>query len=165
MLLIGGVLGGFIRILPITIILALLISLILSFIFIPVAARFLTLRAPKAGGPLVRAEEKLADMVASLPAARGSKGTAIGIAGFMLSMVLTGIGLAVFAPNVGFNIFPPAKDSTAIALEITYPPGTDIQDAKQIALEVNQAAEQQLGDELVQGYVYIGSAASAFAQY
>ena len=165
MLLIGGVLGGFIRILPITIILALLISLILSFIFIPVAARFLTLRAPKAGGPLVRAEEKLADIVASLPGARGGKGTAIGIAGFLLSMVLTGIGLAVFAPNVGFNIFPPAKDSTAIALEITYPPGTDIQDAKQIALEVNQAAEQQLGDELVQGYVYIGSAASAFAQY
>ncbi len=165
MLLIGGVLGGFIRILPITIILALVISLVLSFIFIPVAARFLTLRAPKAGGPLIRAEEKLADIVGSLPAARGGVGTAIGVAGFLLSLALTGIGLAVFAPNVGFNIFPPAKDSTAIALEITYPPGTDIQSAKQIALEVNQEAEAALGEELVQGYVYIGSAASAFAQY
>ena len=165
MLLIGGILGGFIRILPITIILALIISLILSFIFIPVAARFLTLRAPKAGGPLVRAEEKLASLVAALPGARGRKGVAIGIAGFLLSLVLSGIGLAVFAPNVGFNIFPPSKDSTAIALELTYPPGTDIQDAKQIALEVNQAAEQILGDELVQGYVYIGSDQSAFAQY
>jgi len=165
MLLIGGVLGGFIRILPITIILALAISLILSFIFIPVAARFLTLRAPKAGGPLVRAEEKLANVVASLPGARGGKGTAIGIAGFLLSLVMTGIGLAVFAPSVGFNIFPPAKDSTAIALEITYPPGTDIQDAKQIALEVNQAAEETLGDELLQGYLYIGSDRTAFVQY
>ncbi len=165
MLLIGGVLGGFIRILPITIILALLISLVLSFIFIPVAARFLTLRAPKAGGPLVRAEEKLADIVSSLPGARGGKGTAIGIAGFLLSFLLTGIGLFVFAPSVGFNIFPPAKDSTAIALELTYPPGTDIQDAKQIALEVNQEAEQALGDDLLQGYLYIGGAQSAFVQY
>ena len=165
MLLIGGVLGGFIRILPITIILALLISLVLSFVFIPVAARFLTLRAPKAGGPLVRAEAKLADMVGRLPGIGGKAGIGIGIAGILVSLIMTGIGFMVFAPNVGFNIFPPAKDSTAIALEITYEPGTDIQDAKQIALEVNQAAEAVLGDELVQGYVYIGSAASAFAQY
>ncbi len=165
MLLIGGVLGGFIRILPITIILALLISLLLSFIFIPVAARFLTLRAPKAGGPLVRAEEKLAEMVASLPGIRGGAGVAVGFAGILLSLVMTGIGFAVFAPNVGFNIFPPAKDSTAIALEITYPPGTDIQVAKDIALEVNQAAEAELGDELVQGYLYVGSDLSALAQY
>ncbi len=165
MLLIGGVLGGFIRILPITIILALLISLILSFIFIPVAARFLTLRAPKAGGPLVRAEEKLAEMVASLPGIGGGAGVAIGFAGILLSLVMTGIGLAVFAPSVGFNIFPPAKDSTAIALELTYPPGTDIQDAKDIALEVNQQAEEILGDELIQGYLYIGSSGSAFVQY
>ena len=165
MLLIGGVLGGFIRILPITIILALLISLVLSFIFIPVAARFLTLRAPKAGGPLVRAEEKLADMVASLPGARGGKGTAIGVAGFLLSLLLSFIGLFVFAPNVGFNIFPPAKDSTAIALEITYPPGIGIDDAKEIALEVNQAAEEQLGEDLLQGYLFIGGLESALVQY
>ena len=165
MLLIGGVLGGFIRILPITIIMALLISLILSFIFIPVAARFLTLRAPKAGGPLVRAEEKLAEAVSSLPGIGGGAGIAIGLAGIILSLVMTGIGFAVFAPSVGFNIFPPAKDSTAIALEITYPPGTDIQEAKDIALDVNQQAEEILGEELVQGYLYIGSASSAFVQY
>ncbi len=165
MLLIGGVLGGFIRILPITIILALLISLVLSFVFIPVAARFLTLRAPKAGGPLVRAEEKLADFVAALPGVRGGAGVAIGFAGILLSLVMFGIGVAVFAPNVGFNIFPPAKDSTAIAVEFTYPPGTDIQQAKQIALEVNQEAAETLGDELVQGYLYLGSDLSALVQY
>ncbi len=165
MLLIGGVLGGFIRILPITIILALLISLILSFVFIPVAARFLTLRAPKAGGPLVRAEEKLAEMVSALPGVRGGAGVAIGFAGIMLSLVMTVIGFVVFAPNVGFNIFPPAKDSTAIALEITYPAGTDIQDAKDIALEVNQRAAETLGDELIQGYLYIGTDQTAIVQY
>jgi len=165
MLLIGGILGGFIRILPITIILALVISLVLSFIFIPVAARFLTLRAPKADSPLVRAEEKLAEMIASLPAHRGAKGTIIGVTGFVFSLFLAGIGLAVFAPQVGFNIFPALKDSTAISFEITYDPGTDIDTAREIALEVNEAAEGIIGEELVQGYLFLGTAQSALGQY
>lgn len=165
MLLIGGILGDFIRILPITIILALLISLLLSFVFIPVAARFLTLRAPKAGGPLVRAEEKVADAIASLPAMTGTKGVVVGGALFLASIAMMFVGIGVFAPNVGFNIFPPANDSTAISLEITYPPGTDLDTAQSIALEVNQEAEAILGDELVQGFVFLGSAQSAQAQY
>ena len=165
MLLIGGILGGFIRILPITIILALLISLILSFVFIPVAARFLTLRAPKAGGPLVRAEEKMADTIASLPAITGKKGMVVGVGLFLASIVMMFIGVGVFAPNVGFNIFPPANDSAAISLEITYEPGTSIEQAQQIALEVNQAAEEALGDELIQGYLFIGGQQTAFVQY
>lgn len=165
MLLIGGVLGGFIRILPITIILSLTISLILSFVFIPVAARFITLPAPKADGPLVRAEEKVAEMVASLPGARGRKGAAIALGGFLLSFVMTGIGFAVFLPNIGFNIFPPAKDSIALTMEITYEPGTTIEEAKQIALEVNQDAQGVLGDELVQGYLFLGSTSAASVQY
>ena len=165
MLLIGGVLGGFIRILPITIILSLLISLTLSLVFIPVAARFITLPAPKAAGPLVRAEEWLADKVSSLPETRGSLGVVIGILGVGLSLAMTGIGFAVFAPNVGFNIFPPSNDSTAISLEITYDSGTSIEDAKQIALEVNNESETVLGDELVQGYVFTGDQQSALAQY
>ena len=165
MLLIGGILGGFIRILPITIILALITSLILSFILIPVASRYLTLRAPKAGGPLVRAEEKFAELVSALPGLTGQRGAAVGAAGILLSLVLTGVGLFVFAPGVGFNIFPPANDSTAISLEISYEPGTTIEDAKQIALEVNQEASNLLGSELVQGYVFIGNTSSAIAQY
>ena len=165
MLLIGGILGGFIRILPITIILALVISLLLSFMFIPVGARFLTLRAPKASGPLVRAEEMLAEVIGRLPAARGGKGVAIGIAGFLLSIVLFGIGVGVFAPRVGFNIFPALKDSTAIGYEITYPPGTDVETAQEIALELNQAAEEVVGDELLQGYLFFGTAGSALGQF
>ena len=165
MLIIGGVLGGFIRILPITIILSLIISLTLSLIFIPVAARYITLPAPKAAGPLVRAEEWLAEKVSSLPETRGAKGMIIALLGVGLSIVMTGVGFAVFAPNVGFNIFPPANDSTAISLEITYEPGTTIDDAKQIALEVNQEAESVLGSELVQGYVFMGDQQGALAQY
>lgn len=165
MLLIGGILGGFIRILPITIIIALVLSLLLSFIFIPVAARFLTLRAPKAGGPIVRLQERVAHGVASLPAQRGRKGTIIGVIGVLFSFVLTFIGIGVFAPQVGFNIFPALKDSTAIGFEITYDQGTDIDTARQIALDANQAAEEIIGDDLVQGYLFLGTQQSALGQY
>ncbi len=165
MLLIGGILGGFIRILPITIILSLMVSLILSLIFIPVAARYITLPVPKASGPLVRAEEWLGERVGNLPAISGGKGLGVAIAGFLLSLVLFFVGLFVFAPNVGFNIFPPSKDSINIALEITYEPGTSIEEAKRIALDMNQQASDTLGDELELGYLYIGDANSALAQY
>ncbi len=165
MLLIGGILGGFIRILPITIIMALLVSLVLSLIFIPVAARYLTLPVPKASGPLARAEKRLGNAIGGLPAVRGTKGVFISIAGVTLSLVMVVVGLFVFAPNVGFNIFPPAKDSINIALEITYEPGTPIDEAKTLALDVNQQASDSLGDELELGYLYIGDNTSALAQY
>lgn len=165
MLLIGGILGGFIRILPITVILSLMLSLILSLIFIPVASRFLVLPAPRANGPLNRAEAWVANKVGSLPGIDGGAGIGIGIGGIALSLALFYVGVGIFAPQVGFNIFPPAKDSINIALEITYEPGTDIDDAKSLALEVNQAASEQLGDELELGYLYIGDANSALAQY
>lgn len=165
MLLIGGVLGGFIRILPITIILSLMVSLVLSLIFIPVAARYITLPVPKASGPLVRAEEWLGDKIGNLPAIEGRKGLGVAIGGFLLSILLFGVGLFVFAPNVGFNIFPPAKDSINVALEITYEPGTPIEEAKRIALDMNQQASDTLGDELELGYLYIGDANTALAQY
>jgi multidrug efflux pump subunit AcrB len=71
----------------------------------------------------------------------------------------------VFAPRVGFNIFPPAKDAINIALEITYEPDTTIEDAKQIALEVNQQAADVMGAEMELGYLYLGSANSALGQY
>jgi multidrug efflux pump subunit AcrB len=165
MLLIGGILGGFIRILPITVIVSLLLSLLLSLIFIPVFSRFIVLPAPRPNGPLNRAEAWVAERVGNLPGITGGKGVAVGIAGFLLSIVMFFVGVGVFAPRVGFNIFPPAKDSINIALEITYPPGTSIDDAKQIALDVNQQASDALGDELELGYLYIGDARSALAQY
>jgi multidrug efflux pump subunit AcrB len=165
MLLIGGILGGFIRILPITVIVSLLLSLILSLIFIPVFSRFLVLPAPRPNGPLNRLEGWVADKVGSLPGITGGKGVAVGIAGFLLSIVMFFVGVGVFAPQVGFNIFPPAKDSINIAMEITYEPGTTIEQAKQIALDVNQQASDSLGEELELGYLYLADERSALAQY
>lgn len=165
MLAISGILGDFIRILPVSVIIALVTSLVLSLIFIPFASRFIVLSAPPAEGPLARMEDAIAAKVASLPGTRGPKGIVIGLAGFALSLVMVGVGLFVFAPRVGFNIFPPSKDSTEIAVEYTFAPGTSIDDARALANDVNQQAADLLGDDLVQAYTYIGDARTAYTQF
>lgn len=165
MLAISGILGDFIRILPISVIIALVTSLLLSLIFIPFAARFIVLSAPPSRGPLVRAEDALARMVSSLPGTRGPKGLLIGIGGFLFSLAAIGTGLFVFAPRVGFNIFPPQKDSTEIAVEYTFEPGTTIEQARETVLRVNQMAADELGADLESAFTYIGDVRSAYTQF
>ncbi len=165
MLAISGILGQFIRILPISVIIALVTSLVLSLVFIPFASRFIVLSAPPSQGPLAQMEDRLAQMVSSLPGTRGAKGLAIAMGGFILSLGMTGIGLFVFAPQVGFNIFPTQKDSTEIAVEYTFEPGTTIEEAKAMALEVNQEAADLLGQDLESAYTFIGSPREAYTQF
>ncbi len=164
MLAISGILGDFIRILPISVIIALCSSLVLSLIFIPFAARFLVLSGEPAHGPLARAEDAAAEWVASLPGTEGRRGLTIAVLGFLLSVAMIGVGLFVFAPLVGFNIFPPSKDSEAIAVEYTFEPGTTIEDAKALTLDVNQQAMEILGDDVVSVYTFQGNSRSAFVQ-
>lgn len=164
MLAISGVLGDFIRILPISVIVALSVSLLLSFLFIPLAARYLILSAPAADGPVTRFADRLADAVASLPGVTGVQGYVRAFLAVGLSIAMTVVGLVVFAPRVGFNIFPAQKDSIAVGVDIAYPPGTSIEDARRIAIEVNQAAADALGEDLEQGYTYIGDSNTALGQ-
>ena len=164
MLAITGILGDFIKILPISVIIALVSSLLLSLIFIPFAARFLVLSAPRSRGPLARAEDALARAVSSLPGTRGGKGLAIGVAGFLFSLAMIGAALFVLAPRVGFNIFPPQKDSTEIAVEYTFEPGTTIEQAREAALRINQEAADALGADLESAFTYVGGTRSAYTQ-
>ena len=165
MLAISGILGDFIRVLPISVIVALVTSLVLSLIFIPFASRFIVLSAPRSAGPLARIEDAAARAVASLPGTRGTRGLLIGLGGFGVSVAMIGAALFVLAPRVGFNIFPQQKDSTVIAAEYTFAPGTTVEEAKAVALEVNQRAAEALGGDLVRAYTYVGNQREAYTQY
>ncbi|MGF1596321.1 MAG: efflux RND transporter permease subunit [Acidimicrobiales bacterium] len=164
MLAISGILGDFIRILPLSVITALLVSVVLSFVFIPVATRYVVLPARRQGGILTSLETRTADLVASLAGTSGRRGWVRGGLAVGLSVAMTLVGLMVFAPRVGFNIFPPTKDSAFLAVDIAYEPGTTIAEAKEIALEVNAQAAAALGDDLVAGYVYEGNVRGAIGQ-
>ncbi len=161
MLAISGILGKFIRILPISVMIALAVSLVLSLVFIPFAARFLIVGAPDKPGMTERIQDKLAN---SLAAGIGSdkhrkRNAFIGIAagvGFTLA------GLAVLAPRVPFNIFPPQSDSIDMSVSISeFTDAETIEDVNALVTEITQAAADALGDNLVSGYVYEGNERSA----
>jgi len=165
MLAITGILGDFVRILPISVIVALISSLVLSLIFIPFASRFLVLSAPPSKGILTRGIDAAARVIGRLPGTRGRAGVAIGAAGILLSIVMTFVGLFVFAPRVGFNIFPPQKDSDFAQVEFSFPPGTSIEEAKAISSAVNQEVVDALGDDVKQAYTFVGNSRNAFTQF
>ncbi|MEM8924781.1 MAG: efflux RND transporter permease subunit [Actinomycetota bacterium] len=164
MLMISGILGDFIRILPISVIVALSVSLVLAFVFIPVAARYLVMPAKTDSGLFTGVINRVADFVADLPTKSGGAGALRFVLAISLSIVMFLVGVAVFAPRVGFNIFPPQKDSTEINLEVDFAPGTSIAEAREISLEVNQQAADALGAELTRGYTYAANERGALTQ-
>lgn len=152
MLFITGILGSFIRILPITVMISLAVSLILSLILIPVASRFIILNSPPTSGPLQRIEDKLADAVAAPVGVRGKTGVAVGLASVIFSIGFVMIGLQIFAPKVGFDIFPSQNDSIQVNASYQFPPTVPLEQAEQQTLKTNQAAVDALGDELEELY-------------
>ncbi|MEM7340821.1 MAG: efflux RND transporter permease subunit [Actinomycetota bacterium] len=165
MLAISGILGSFIRILPISVIVALIVSLVLSFLFIPLAARYLVLPAESNLGLLGGFQERLANGVAGLTDASGARMVIRTLLAVALSVAMILVGFLVFAPRVGFNIFPAQKDSTEIALEVSFPPGTDIAQAQAITLDASQQAADALGAELERGYIFLGNERGASGQF
>lgn len=163
MLAITGILGSFIRILPISVMTTLLVSVTMSFIFIPVAARYIILRN-QSRGVLAAAEERVADAIASLTRVDGKKGWVRAGLAVGLSIVMTLAGLLVFAPQVGFDIFPPQTDSNFVNINLDFAPGTPIEEAEAKSLAFLQEASDSLGDTLDQGYLYIGNERSALGQ-
>ena len=166
---ISGILGSFIRILPITIIIALVTSLVLSMTLIPVLSRFILLRTPKRSfsllGGIVRL---LAKGISSLPLVFTRPGVLNKALGVLLTVVMLGIsfgffaGSGYFANRVSFDIFPSSKDSDVLSLNIAYPEGTTIDEAQTIANEVNQRVTAAVEPGIIESIAYSVTSASGF---
>ena len=134
---VGGILGSFIRAIPITIISALVTSLIVALVFIPFFARFLLLRKAQMG------EKNAREFSAGFEAAVAkfisgpmlwAKGSTKKLFGVGIIAVLIGLGF-IFAggmifQKVTFNIFPNGKDGNQLTTNITYEPNTSIDEAQ-----------------------------------
>lgn len=161
LLFVSGILGKFIRSIPTTIISALLLSLVVALIFIPFFAKFILLGKKHVGKENVKeiaagAEAKIATFI-SRPMlwAKGSSKKLIGTGVFA---VLLGFGFifaggAIFQ-KVTFNIFPPSKDSNQLAITLTYPPNTQIDQAEATADKANKIISDELGGEFVKASYY-----------
>ncbi len=82
MLFVGGILGEFIRPIPATVIVTLLMSFAFSIVFIPAIARLFLLRGGPSRNPIVRAEKRAAaamGRLASYPSGNGWRGRFAGV--------------------------------------------------------------------------------------
>jgi multidrug efflux pump subunit AcrB len=150
MLFVGGILGEFIRPIPTTVIVTLLLSFLFSIVFIPAIARRFLVNDRPIRNPVARIERRLAaraGRLAAYPSGNGPKGWAVGggLAAFAIVMVMVGGSIA---GTLGFSIFPAGKDAVAIAVNSEFPAGTTIEEAELIADEIDAVVLDVLGDDL-----------------
>jgi multidrug efflux pump subunit AcrB len=139
-LFVGGILGSFIREIPITVITSLLVSLSVALFFIPFFARYLLLGPKQMGAknvhePAARYEAKIAQFIGRpmLWARKSRKKLfGVGIAAVLIGFLFIGAGGWLFQ-KVTFNIFPPSKDSNGLSVTMKFAPGTDIKQAEALA--------------------------------
>ncbi len=158
MAMVTGVLGEFIVFLPITVIIALIASIIMALSVIPFLSNLVINdksdeKETKLGqiidtvtnGP-GRIVYQIGVLVSKFVYAYLSKPLYAGIV-FVVSIALIMIG-GYFAGQVPFNIFPPAKDTDAIEVNIVFPEGTTLETAEDIAKEVEQDLKNLYPEEV-----------------
>ena len=152
LLFVGGILGSFVRAIPITIISALIISLIVALVFIPLFARFFLLGKKQLGH---NAEEEHAATIEANIAyfisrpmlwAKGStrKLLLVGVIALVIGGGFIG-GAGVIFKKVSFNIFPPSKDDNKISTVVTFKPNTSIVEAEKITSDANKILSKTVG--------------------
>jgi multidrug efflux pump subunit AcrB len=164
LLFVGGILGSFIRAIPVTIISALAISLLFALIFIPLLANYFLLGKKQMGETGVKEvaselEHKIARFIAG--PMLWAKGSIKRLAGVGLAAVLFGflfIGAGVYmGSKVAFNIFPPSKDTNGMQIALAFPPGTTIEEAQKIVDRANKITAEEIGGNFEQA-TYTGTA-------
>lgn len=163
LLFISGILGEFIRILPVTIIIVLAVSLMVALLFVPFLARFFITKNKKTNsntpfGVIRKLEAWLGDSLAGIITGANTRKKKIvrGVSAILVSLVFIGAAVPLFS-QLKFDIFPSAKDSNAISVELKFTPGTTINQAEQITDNVDQQIIKTLGINLEQ-ITYLGNA-------
>jgi multidrug efflux pump subunit AcrB len=154
LLFVGGVLGKFIRAIPVTIITGLLISLVVALIFIPLFARYLLLGKKQMGEkgvaePARRIEAGLASLVARpMIWAKHNrfKEVVVGLIAVLIGLSFIGYGVYMFG-KVTFNIFPPSKDANQVAVMLTFDEAMTVEKAEEVAAKADQITARTIGGD------------------
>lgn len=161
LLFVGGILGGFIRAIPVTVITSLLVSLLVALLFIPLFARYLLLGKKQMGSknvhePAAGIEAKIANIIAK-PMLWGrhsrKKLFAVGMVAVVVGFGFIGAGGYLFQ-KVTFNIFPPSKDGNGLIVQMRFAPGTTVMQAEQVADKANRVIADNLGENFKSASFY-----------
>lgn len=160
LLFVGGILGSFIRAIPVTIISSLLISLIVALVFIPLFARFVLLGKKQTGSQANIGAASLEASIARFVSgpmlwAKGStkKLLGVGLIALVIGFGFIGAG-GYLMQKVEFNIFPSGKDTNQIAINLKFKPNTDIEQAQAIADDVDALVDKTVASNFVRGSYY-----------
>jgi len=167
---ITGILGGFIRPIPITIITSLIISLIVALTVIPFVARLLILRkgnfGKKAKVPItVRAQEAFAHKLTKPLRWADHSRKRLWLSGVVALIVGFGFifaGAYIFK-YLTFNIFPSNKDSNQLQVTMQFRSGTDILSAQAAADKADNIIARSLGPNF-KDLTYYSTGTSSQAQ-
>lgn len=172
LLFVGGILGSFIRAIPVTVITSLLVSLTVALVFIPLFARYLLLGKKQMGAknvhePAAGIEAKIAQFIGKpMLWARHSRKKLFGV-----GMVAVVIGMGFIAAagfifkEVTFNIFPPSKDSNGLIVSLNFEPGTTTEQAEKLAGKADDIVAKTLGSDFEQGSYYSSGSANTASLY
>ena len=159
-----GILGEFIRPIPITVIVTLALSFVLSVTVIPALGRVFILGG-NAQGPLVGAQRAVSSglgRLARFQSGNGAKGWLTGVGVVLGAFFFIFMGIQA-AGRVGFNIFPPTKDSNQLQITADFDAGTSIEEARAMQEEIDAIVIDVLGDDLDRYQVIAGSQRESFA--
>lgn len=161
LLFVGGILGSFIRAIPVTVITSLVVSLLVALVFIPLFARYLLLGKKQMGAknvhePAAGFEAKVAAFIGKpMLWARHSRKKLFGVG---IIAVVIGFSFVVAAgvlfQKVEFNIFPSGKDNNGMSVQMTFPQGTTITQAEETADRANLIVAKELGENFKSASYY-----------
>jgi multidrug efflux pump subunit AcrB len=149
---ISGVLGEFIRLMPVTVIIALVSSFLLSITLIPLLAKFVLFRDSKTDwftriNPVTKVESFTAKKLGSLTMllkTQRKRGVAIGVLSVFISFLFIG-SAGFFAQKLSFNVFPASKDSDQVGYTVTYPAGYTLPQAEAVVDTINATLSDNFG--------------------
>ena len=162
LLFVGGILGSFIRAIPITVIAALFVSLIVALTFIPVLSRYVILRPHQLG--IGNKKESLSHHLERYIARTLARPIlwmqhsrkrqfGLGLSAVLAGLVFIGAGGSFFQ-KVPFNIFAPSRDSDLLGAQLVFEPGLDIAGAQAVADRANQVIAEETGSNFKQASYY-----------
>lgn len=147
LLFITGILGDFIFQMPLTVIISLIVSFLLSITLIPLLANY----------TLLGSDERSADRTAFMSGGLANmvrllktnplKGRLVGAAMVAFSLLLIVFGVFLFG-KLGSDIFPAGKDGNELVVNINYKDDTDLATAERLADDINVGIVSVLGDNL-----------------
>ena len=158
-----GLLGEIVRPIPATVIVALLVSFILSVTLIPVLSKYLILKS--------QSREDWLGQINPFPGMMRSLGRASGwlpgrlagpdrrwaVAG-LAGLLAAGVGLIVWsaglARSLDFNIFPPVEDSDLLFYQLEFPPDYDLATAELATESVQTVLANTFGAENITSVYY-----------